>query len=195
MIANDWQIKQQLCDIGKRMYDRGFVAANDGIGFGGVLPGAQGYITPEGADNFSIIMTYSDVYGNEAGDLDSLIPPGGAGNISEDPLLAALTYEPGRCSPTIDAGDPGFTYTSETPFNGGRVNMGATGNTSDATPSIADVSGDGIVDGVDIVRLSVAFGTVFPDPRYNLDVDLNSDDQVDGDDLTLMAPDFGRVCP
>lgn len=29
-MVNEWQIKQQICDIGKRMYDRGFVAANDG---------------------------------------------------------------------------------------------------------------------------------------------------------------------
>jgi L-fuculose-phosphate aldolase len=30
MMVNEWKIKQQICDIGKRMYDRGFVAANDG---------------------------------------------------------------------------------------------------------------------------------------------------------------------
>ncbi len=30
MMVNEWKIKQQICDIGKRMYDHGFVAANDG---------------------------------------------------------------------------------------------------------------------------------------------------------------------
>ncbi len=30
MMVNEWQIKQQICDIGRRMYDRGLVAANDG---------------------------------------------------------------------------------------------------------------------------------------------------------------------
>ena len=29
-MINEWQLKQQICDIGRRMYDKGFVAANDG---------------------------------------------------------------------------------------------------------------------------------------------------------------------
>ena len=29
-MASEWQIKRDICDIGRRLYDRGFVAANDG---------------------------------------------------------------------------------------------------------------------------------------------------------------------
>ncbi|MCG3179944.1 MAG: L-fuculose phosphate aldolase [Phycisphaerae bacterium] len=29
-MAGEWQLKQQICDVGRRMYERGFVAANDG---------------------------------------------------------------------------------------------------------------------------------------------------------------------
>ena len=38
-------------------------------------------------------------------------------------------------SPTVDAGDPASPYLSETAPNGGRVNLGSTGNTDQATPS------------------------------------------------------------
>jgi len=30
MMANEWEVKKQICDIGRRMYEAGFVAANDG---------------------------------------------------------------------------------------------------------------------------------------------------------------------
>ena len=29
-MVNEFEIKKQICDIGKRIYDRGMVAANDG---------------------------------------------------------------------------------------------------------------------------------------------------------------------
>lgn len=29
-MVNEWEIKQKICDIGRRMYEQGFVAANDG---------------------------------------------------------------------------------------------------------------------------------------------------------------------
>ena len=29
-MANEYEIKKQICDIGKRIYDRNMVAANDG---------------------------------------------------------------------------------------------------------------------------------------------------------------------
>lgn len=29
-MANEWELKQQICDIGRRIYEQGFVAANDG---------------------------------------------------------------------------------------------------------------------------------------------------------------------
>ena len=30
MAVNEYEIKKQICDIGKRIYDRNMVAANDG---------------------------------------------------------------------------------------------------------------------------------------------------------------------
>ena len=29
-MASEYEIKKQICDLGKRMYEKGFVAANDG---------------------------------------------------------------------------------------------------------------------------------------------------------------------
>ncbi len=29
-MANEWEIKRQICDMGRRMYEKGFIAANDG---------------------------------------------------------------------------------------------------------------------------------------------------------------------
>jgi hypothetical protein len=172
------------------------VASNDGVGFGGAAPGTSGQIVGGGGgDNFVVNMTYNDLYGNAAGEFDSswIVDPGN--NIEEDPLLTPLTYIPERCSPTIDTGDPSLAFDEEPSPNGDRVNMGSTANTSNAPTSLADVSGDGVVDGVDIVRLSVAFGSTDPQPRYNTAVDVNADSWVDGDDLALLIADFVRICP
>ena len=38
-------------------------------------------------------------------------------------------------SPAVDAGDPDFDYTNEPQPNGGRINIGAYGNTATATVS------------------------------------------------------------
>ena len=174
--------------------DSSIVVGNDGVGFGGPMPGQPGHITSGGSDNFVVTMQYNDLFQNEAGDHDGWIA-NLQGNIFDDPLLAPLTYIPERCSPTVDTGNPAFAFDGEPSPNGARVNMGHTGDTTNAALSIADATGDGVVDGVDIVRLSVAFGTGAADPRYNAAVDVNADTKVDGDDLALMATDFGRICP
>ena len=44
-------------------------------------------------------------------------------------------FHVGPASPTIDAGDPAFAYSLEPPANGGRINLGHTGNTSGAITS------------------------------------------------------------
>jgi len=49
------------------------------------------------------------------------------------------------------------------------------------------------VDGVDILRLSVAFGADDGvDPRYNPDADIDRDGMIDGTDLLFLGPVFGR---
>lgn len=107
-------------------------------------------------------VTYTNVFGNAmtggAGhdyvNMGSLI--GIAGNTSVDPLFADpdtgngdyhLKSRAGRWnpnvagywvadeihSPCIDAGDPAFEFGNEPALNGGRINMGAYGNTSQAS--------------------------------------------------------------
>ena len=101
-------------------------------------------------------VTYCNVYGNTGGNYGGIPDPTNTdGNISQDPLLAAagsgdyhLKSTGGRWnpstaswvtdavhSPCIDAGDPSSTYSNELPPNGGRINMGAYGNTAEASKS------------------------------------------------------------
>lgn len=55
-MASEWEIKREICDIGRRMYDAGFVAANDGnisyrVGNGRFLCTptgvSKGFLTPD----------------------------------------------------------------------------------------------------------------------------------------------------
>jgi hypothetical protein len=90
-----------------------------------------------------LTITYSDLQNSFTG----------TGNISLDPLFANATggdfhlkstigrYNPasgtwvvdGQKSPAIDAGDPAFEYNNEPLPNGSRINMGAYGNTTEAS--------------------------------------------------------------
>jgi hypothetical protein len=75
-------------------------------------------------------VTYCDVEGGFSGD----------GNIDVDPVFvdaASGDYHLLPGSPAIDAGDPASDWVNEPWPNGGRVNMGAYGNTSEATRSPA----------------------------------------------------------
>jgi hypothetical protein len=68
------------------------------------------------------------------------------GNIGGDPLFSDVAngdYRVLAGSPAIDAGDPADTYAREPEPNGCRINMGAFGNTAQATTS-ADPDGDGL---------------------------------------------------
>ena len=60
------------------------------------------------------------------------------GNISKDPLfLGAVVgdYHEKTGSPHVDAGNPSSDYSNEPAPNGGRINIGAYGNTTEATQS------------------------------------------------------------
>ena len=79
---------------------------------------------------------------------------GGTGNISANPLFrnpAEKNYRLLLSSPCIDAGNPASVFSSEPSPNGGRVNLGAYGNTADAATTEEgrenwDTDDDGIPD-------------------------------------------------
>jgi hypothetical protein len=68
---------------------------------------------------------------------------------------------------------------------------------------MGDITGDGKVDGRDLLVLSRAFASYGPNylypgspasPNWNPDADLNLDNKVDGRDLLLAARNFGQSC-
>ena len=81
-------------------------------------------------------VDYNDVWNNVGGNYSGLSP--GEDDISADPLF--LNAENGDYhltpgSPCIDVGDPTSDYSNEPGPNGGRINMGTYGNTSEASRS------------------------------------------------------------
>lgn len=56
----------------------------------------------------------------------------------------------------------------------------------------ADINGDCSVDEVDLAQFARSFGAVFGDPTYNMLLDFNSDDIIDGRDFAIFAADYGR---
>ncbi|MCK4625837.1 MAG: hypothetical protein KAV00_11035, partial [Phycisphaerae bacterium] len=101
----------------------------------------------------AITSSYNDIWENKAGMYSGI--SAGANDISADPLFADtskadfhLKSKTGRrdpksgkwtrdaaSSPCIDAGDPKAGCKNEPAPNGGRINMGAYGNTPDASRS------------------------------------------------------------
>jgi hypothetical protein len=277
--------------------ENSIISENEGIGIGGPIPGSEPGILapPNSTGNLEMRIAYTDTFGNVGGDFDTWIddPTGSNGNISEDPLLTDLLYQPMACSPSIDGADPALDFSFEPSPNGARVNMGHTGGTAGATTSdpdtdgdgtpdcrdgcpvdpakidpgacgcgIADTdsdgdgtadcsdgcpadpnkidpgvcgcgtadtdtdgdgtadcddlcpndpgkidpgicgcgsafpdqTGDGFIDGIDILQLSVAFGSTTNDPRYDALSDVDDNGVVDGVDLAAVATEFGRSC-
>ncbi|MBW2097062.1 MAG: right-handed parallel beta-helix repeat-containing protein, partial [Deltaproteobacteria bacterium] len=104
----------------------------------------------------SAAISYCNVYDNGGGNYHGISDPTGTdGNISVDPLFADsaqgdyhLKSQAGRWDPTaevwildsvtsfcVDAGDPASDFSTEPAPNGGRINMGAYGNTAYASKS------------------------------------------------------------
>jgi parallel beta-helix repeat protein len=163
----------------------------------------------EGAGGIQNIMSvtpltidYNDVWNNTGpkGDYAGCTP--GVHDIHTDPLFVNpqnpsfnpvydFHLKPG--SPCIDAGNPESDYSNEPQPNGGRINMGAYGNTLEAEASPLapwDVNQDGIVDISDLVIVGKHFGERPPTAGQNPDV--NGDDTVDISDLVLVSIHFGK---
>jgi hypothetical protein len=182
-------------------FESGIVSNNQIYGLGGPQPGVdEGVFTP-GNDGINtaeltVNVSYSDVFGNDT-DYEIWIGDrtGQEGNISLDPLLDEVTFVPASCSPTLDTADPLVDYSLEPAPSGGRANMGHTGGTAAATTSLADASGDAEVDGIDVLRIAVAFGSTFGQNRWDAAADMDGSGIVDGDDLALVAAGFGQTCP
>ena len=84
------------------------VSHNDGVGYGGPLPGTSGLVTPGGTGNLDAsALHYNDVFGNDVAYDGWLVP--GIGNIAADPRYVSLgtgDFHLAASSPAIDAGDP-----------------------------------------------------------------------------------------
>jgi parallel beta-helix repeat protein len=114
-----------------------------------------------GADACSPVVSYSDFYNNTGGNyVNWPSQTGKNGNISKNPLFASLAggdyhekSKGGRWnpktnawvkdtvhSPCIDKGAPSSAFGKEPSPNGGRINMGAYGNTSKASKAAPTVA-------------------------------------------------------
>jgi hypothetical protein len=108
------------------------------------------------------VIAFSDIQGGYAG----------GGNINADPLLLSSYLEPNLHlypgSPCVDAGHPFSDYSNEPEPNGGRVDMGAYGNTWEATTSeLVDTDGDNIRDDWEMA----SFGNLSRDGSGDADSD------------------------
>jgi hypothetical protein len=152
-------------------------------------------------DTSTVQFTYSNVAENVLG----------TGNINIDPLFAdaangdfhlksaAGRWDPAAnggaggfvqdavTSPSIDTGDPADSFASEPAPNGGRINMGAYGNTPEASLSSGgggdfdtDLNDDNAVDAVD-VQLVINGALGLGDPA-----DVNNDGPTDAVDVQLV---------
>lgn len=55
-----------------------------------------------------------------------------------------------------------------------------------------DIDQDGRVDGTDLLRFARRFGTRRTDPLYSEVADFNGDNSIDGQDLAILASNFGK---
>ena len=132
-------------------------------------------------DSGAPTVRYSDVQGSYAG----------TGNLNRDPLFvnaAAADYHLAPLSPCIDAGDPASDFSLEPEPDGGRINMGAYGNTPQA-----ETKGWIYVEAYHIVRKTRVGRTLF---EYDLTTTVRnaSSQGVSGLVATLLAaPDNVQI--
>ena len=135
-------------------------------------------------------FSYNDVYGHPNGEYLQMPDQTGLnGNISVKPLFADIDANDYHLLPEsllIDAGDLSSDWSSEPRPNGGRINMGAYGNTSEASCSVAgDITWDKKVDFKDFAKL--AFYWLQNEPSVDIAPLVSGDNIVDIKDLAVLA--------
>ncbi len=180
-------------------------ASNGGYAIGGPVPGQPGTLVPSSSGDLEIFAQYSDGYDNSFGEYERTLTDvidAGDGLLQVDPMLNASGV-PNICSPTIDAAapPPEGDFSFEPMPNGFRANMGHLGNTAGAVATLPDVNLDRQVSGIDVIMISNSFGAtqptariVLPDTRYLLNLDINQDGVIDGEDLAFVAAYYGTDC-
>jgi len=130
------------------------ISIKDSIVWGNDGPNVQLQKDSLGVPQGTVTISYSGI-DDQAGDPNNIHT--GTGVITTNPQFAVsdTMYNVQPTSPTIDTGDPASDYSKEGNnmfgnCNGGRVNMGWTGNSSNATKALtADMNCDGTVNLVD----------------------------------------------
>jgi hypothetical protein len=185
--------------------DRSIITGNDLNGIGG----------PNPDPNQTVTVTKSSSFGNGNVDYENTLFPGGTppNNFATtvDPLLDVVTFVPDSCSPMFNVGECGA------PAAPGQTCFSVAGLASAPAPPACpagsscvfvgagpfenpDINEDNQLDGVDLLHLAVAFGAqsheapTAPDARYDASADFDRNGVVDGNDLSILSPDFGRVC-
>jgi len=181
---------------------RDTIESSTGIGFGWPNPNTSptiinnilgvnvnGFGVCDWTGNDANCLRFNNVYGHSNGNYAHNDQTGINGNISVDPLFTnidANNYQLLSGSLLIDAGDPNSVWGSEQRPNGGRINLGAYGNTSEAACSLAgDITWDKKVDFKDFAKL--AFYWLQNEPSVDIAPLISGDNIVDEEDLVVLA--------
>ena len=177
---------------------------------------ALGYDPTDSSDNVPpAAVTITTVEGTEAAmmgsvtiDFNASIDPEGETVSYYATLYQGLTASGDALEMDVSV-DPASGYTALSPDEGVyTVVIRASDGNSDSPTTVrrfaytdgtiaGDINFDGMVDGYDLILLSVVFGKSDADPTFNpfADIDVSGDGIVDGSDLAILAPNFGLHRP
>jgi hypothetical protein len=156
-------------NVGPAEFGEGFVALMAGTGKPGPIITQRNCIIwgNSQCDNHLVVpaqvpvatVTYCCIDNSDA-DPNNYIT--GTGNITTNPQFADAAFHVSAASLTVNAGDPADDWSKEPKCNGERIDMGAWGNTAQATPTVAapvkalygDVNCDDIVNLADFSKMA-----------------------------------------
>jgi acyl-CoA thioesterase I len=113
-----------------------------------------------------------------------------ATTVSGDPQRTVLQAHPGNLAGDLELGV--YATDRATPPNVRDRPIIVRFKAVKAKFPTGDVNQDGRVDGADLVRLGIAFGSKKGDNRYDALVDFDRNNRIDGVDLAQLAANFGR---